>query len=97
MAKQAVVVKYRVRPGRMTEFLSLLRAHITRTRAGEPGCLQFELLMPHRETDAVYLHEVYADEAAFDLHNASQTLADYKVQSEPLLLERTITWCTVAE
>jgi quinol monooxygenase YgiN len=97
MAKQAIVVKYRVRPSRMTEFLSLLRAHIARTKAREPGCLQFELLMPHRETDAVHLYEVYADEAAFDFHNVSQTLADYKLQSEPLLLERKITWCTVAE
>ncbi len=97
MAKQAVVVKYRVQPGRMTEFLSLLRAHLARTKAREPGCRQFELLMPHRETDVVHLYEVYADEAAFDCHNASQTLADYKAQSEPLLLERTITWCTVAE
>ncbi len=97
MAKQAVVVKYRVRPGRMNEFLSLLRAHIARTKALEPGCVQFDILIPHREGDAVHLYEVYADEAAFDFHNSSQTLADYKVQSEPLLQERTITWCTVRE
>jgi len=97
MAKQAVVVKYRVRPGRMNEFLSLLRAHIARTKALEPSCVQFDILIPHREGDAVHLYEVYADEAAFDFHNSSQTLADYKVQSESLLQERTITWCTVRE
>jgi quinol monooxygenase YgiN len=97
MAKQAVVVKYRVRQDRMNEFLSLLRAHIARTKALEPGCLQFDVLMPHRERDAVHLYEVYADQAAFDFHNSSQTLADYKIHSEPLLEERTITWCTVRE
>lgn len=97
MAKQAVVVKYRVRPGRTGEFLSLLRAHIGRTKATEPGCVQFDLLMPHQQADTVHLYEVYADEAAFDFHNSSQTLADYKTKSEPLLLERSIVWCTVGE
>lgn len=97
MAKQAVVVKYRVRPGRMAELMALLKAHVARTKAREPGCVQFDVLIPHREADAVHLYEVYADEAAFAVHNASPTLADYKAQSEPLLLERTITWCTIEE
>jgi (4S)-4-hydroxy-5-phosphonooxypentane-2,3-dione isomerase len=97
MTKQAVIVKYRVRPSRMNEFLSLLRAHIGRTKATEPGCVQFDLLMPHRQVDTVHLYEVYADEAAFNFHNSSQTLADYKAKSEPLLLERSVEWCTVSE
>jgi quinol monooxygenase YgiN len=97
MTKQAVIVKYRVRPSRMNEFLSLLRAHIVRTKATEPGCLQFDLLMPHRQADTVHLYEVYADEAVFNFHNSSQTLADYKARSEPLLLERSIEWCMVNE
>ena len=67
------------------------------TKATEPGCLQFDILIPHQQADTICLHEVYADEAAFDLHNASQTLAHYKAQSEPLLLERSIVWCTVTE
>lgn len=97
MAKQAVVVKYRVRPGRMSELLALLRAHIERTKATEPGCVQFDILIPHSQADIVHLYEVYADEAAFKFHNSSQTLATYKVNSEPLLLERAIEWCTVGE
>jgi quinol monooxygenase YgiN len=65
MTKQAAIVKYRVRPSRMNEFLSLLRAHIGRTKVTEPGCVQFDLLMPHGQADTVHLYEVYADEAAF--------------------------------
>jgi hypothetical protein len=60
MTKQAAIVKYRVRPSRMNEFLSLLRAHIGRTKVTEPGCVQFDLLMPHRQADTVHLYEVYA-------------------------------------
>ena len=81
----------------MNDFLSLLRGHIARTKALKGGCVQFDILIPHREGDAVHLYEVYCDEAAFGFHNSSQTLADYKVQSEPVLQERTITWCTLRE
>jgi autoinducer 2-degrading protein len=97
MAKQAVVVSYRVRPGKMEEFLPILRAHAKQTKAADPGCLQFDILIPHRVADTVRLHEVYADEAVFTAHNASEELAAYKAASEPLLLERSICWCSVAE
>jgi quinol monooxygenase YgiN len=97
MAKQAVVVRYRVKPGRMPELLAVLRDHIARTRAQEPGCLQFDLLVPHDGTDCIHLYEVYADEAAFRLHNASEQLARYKAATNALLDERAITWCTVED
>ncbi len=97
MAKQAVVMKYRVRPGQMEAFLPILKAHVRRTKATDPGCLQFDILIPHSEADTVRLHEVYADEAIFNAHNASKELAAYKAASEPFLLERSISWCSVAE
>ncbi len=97
MAKQAVVVKYRVRPGRMKAFLPILEAHVERTKATDPGCLQFDILIPHSEADTVRLHEVYADEAIFNAHNTSKELAAYKAASDPFLLERSISWCSVAE
>ncbi len=97
MAKQAVVVKYRVRPGQMDAFLPILKAHVKRTRATESGCLQFDILIPHNEADTVRLHEVYADEAVFGAHNASEGLVAYKAASEPFLLERSISWCSVVE
>jgi len=97
MAKQAVVVTYRVRPGQMEAFLAILKAHVGRTKATEAGCLQFDILIPHSEADTVRLHEVYADEAVLNAHNASEGLAAYKAASTPFLLERSISWCSVAE
>lgn len=97
MAKQAVVVRYRIKPGRRAEFLAVLKDHIAKTRAQEPGCLQFDLLVPHDGTDCVHLYEVYADEEAFRLHNASAQLASYKAATDALLHERAITWCTVED
>jgi quinol monooxygenase YgiN len=98
MAKQAVLVTYKVKPGKMESFLLVLNDHVAKTKATEPGCVQFDILMPHNETDSVRLYEVYADEEAFRLHNASEQLVKYRTESNPLLsAERSITWCTVAE
>lgn len=97
MAKQAVLVRYKVKQGRMGEFLPILKDHIAKTRAGEPACVQFDLMVPHDEQDCVHLYEVYADESAFRIHNASQQLANYKAATNSLLQERAITWCTIEE
>lgn len=98
MAKQAVLVTYKVKPGKMDSFLSVLKSHIAQTKATEPGCIQFDILLPREETDTIRLYEVYADEDAFRSHNASEQLNKYRAESNPLLNEqRTIVWCTVAE
>jgi autoinducer 2-degrading protein len=99
MAKQAVVVRYTVKPGQMHAFLTILRDHVANTRALEPGCIQFDILLPHegKDRDSVHLYEVYADELAFHLHNTSEQLARYKAKTEPLLSERNIVWCTVID
>ena len=95
MAKRAVIVKYTVKSGKMEVLLALLRDHVTKTKATEPGCLQFDILRPEAEDDVIRLHEVYADGEAFRIHNASAQLASYKKASEPLLTDRTGIWCTV--
>jgi quinol monooxygenase YgiN len=97
MAKQAVLVHYRIKPGRMPELLVILKDHIAKTRAQEPGCIQFDLLVPHHGQDCIHLYEVYADECALRLHNASEQLARYKAATNALLDERAITWCTIED
>jgi quinol monooxygenase YgiN len=98
MAKQAVLVTYKVKHRNMDSFLSVLKRHIAQTKATEPGCVQFDILMPHDETDTIRLYEVFADEDAFRIHNDSEQLKKYRAESNPLLDEqRTIVWCTIVE
>lgn len=97
MAKQAVLVRYRIKAGKMDAFLQILKGHIAATRASEPGCVQFDVLKPYDEKDTVHVYEVYADDEAFRLHNASSQLANYKAATQALLHERAITWCVVVE
>jgi (4S)-4-hydroxy-5-phosphonooxypentane-2,3-dione isomerase len=97
MAKQAVLVEYRVQAGHMDKFLARLRDHIARTRSIESGCVQFDLLRPHKGENTVHLYEVYEDQAAFDLHNGSDHLARYKSETESMLKQRIVKWCVVED
>lgn len=96
MAKQAILVTYKIKPGGRDELMRLLEAHVARTKAEEAGCVQFDILIP-AEPDTIHLHEVYADEAAMALHNKSEGLARYKRETEHLLADRVIVPCVVKD
>jgi quinol monooxygenase YgiN len=68
MPKLAIVATIKTAPGKRDEYLKHLRAHAERCRANEPGTLQFEILAPHGDPEAVMLYEVYADPEAFKAH-----------------------------
>jgi quinol monooxygenase YgiN len=82
MAKLALFVSFEVEAGRMSAFLPLIQAHAVRSRANEPGCLRFDVLLPKGGGDRVLLYELYADEAAFDLHAQSAHMARYREETK---------------
>ncbi|MCS6779893.1 MAG: antibiotic biosynthesis monooxygenase [Geminicoccaceae bacterium] len=92
MSEQALVVvaEFKVRPGRMDDFLPLIEQHARNTRAHEPGCLQFDVVRDGEDPDRAFVYEVYRDEAAFELHKAAPYLAWYRERAEPLLLDRRV-------
>ncbi len=85
-----VLAEFKVRPGRMAEFLPLIEQHARNTRAHEPGCLQFDVVRDGSDPDRAFVYEVYVDEAAFEAHKAAPYLAWYRERAEPLLLERKV-------
>ena len=68
MPKFAIVATFELAPGRMDDFLPLLIAHRDRCLKDEPGTLRFDVLRPRNEANSVLLYEVYADDAAFQVH-----------------------------
>ncbi len=52
----------------MDAFLPLLIAHRDRCLEDEPGTLRFDVLRPRNKENSVLLYEVYADDAAFQVH-----------------------------
>ena len=68
MAKFVIVATLEIAQGQMDAFLPLLIAHRDRCLKDEPGTLRFDVLRPRNEENSVLLYEVYADDAAFQVH-----------------------------
>ena len=72
MTQFALTVTFRLHPGQRDAFLPLMLDNARQSRASEPGCLRFDVLMPDPDDGVtVFLYEVYTDRAAFDAHLAA--------------------------
>jgi (4S)-4-hydroxy-5-phosphonooxypentane-2,3-dione isomerase len=94
MSKIALVVEFDVKPEHRKAFEEIIRGHAKRTREGEPGCLQFDVLIPQREANKVFLFECYRDAAAFEAHGKSPVLAETREKYKDMIGNRRITLCS---
>lgn len=85
--KFVVIAEFQIRQGCMTAFLEAARKDASESVSKEPGCRQFEIVLPESAGDNVLFYEVYDDRAAFDAHLATPHLAAFR-QAFPLLIEK---------
>ena len=95
MGKISLVVELKMNPGTRDAFVERVRQHGETCLDREPGCLQFDVLVPTDGSDRVFLYEVYADQAAIDAHMATAHMAQYREDTEPMIAERIRTACAV--
>ncbi len=98
MARIAVVVEFRIRPGQHAAFDAIIREHARLTQQEEPGCERFDVLQPLAKGGAkdearIMLCEVYRDRAAFDEHGRNPRLAKVRDAYSPLIEARSLTLC----
>jgi quinol monooxygenase YgiN len=67
--------------------LRLLR-HAAASRS-EPGCLRFDAYADTEAPCRFWLHEVYADRAAFEAHRASQHFRAFRADVDGWVTDRT--------
>ncbi len=91
----ALIVTFRLHPGQRPAFQAIMADHAAKTRAEEPGCRQFDVLLDDDDSDRVILVEVYADREAYEAHRAGPRMAGVNAALAPLTLERGRTICTV--
>ena len=75
MSKICLVVDFTIKPGAKAQFLEIIGEHASKTLENEEGCIQFEVCDPVEGGNRVFLYEMYADDAAFEVHKGSPTLA----------------------
>ena len=105
MSKTALVVEFRIKPGRRDDFLKLMREHAAGSLAHSDGCLQFDVLVPKEvqfdapthepDHNRVILYEVYRDEDAFQVHVKSERVAKTRAGYAEMVESRRITRCAV--
>ena len=95
MSKICLVVDFTVKPGTKAQFLNIIRGHASKTLENEEGCLQFEVCDPVEGGNRVFLCEMYADDAAFEVHKASPTLARTRERYADIVESRAIHVCNV--
>jgi len=83
----ALQVQLAVKPENVDKFMSKLMEN-ARAARGEPGCKTFDVLVDPQDRTKVMLYEVYADEKAFEAHQATPHFKKYLAEAVPLLASR---------
>lgn len=87
----AVCVEFGIHPDRMDDFMPLMEKQAMLSLELEPGCHRFDVWCDAAKETQVYLYEIYADRAAFDLHLASAHFKDFDRNVGPMLASKTVT------
>jgi (4S)-4-hydroxy-5-phosphonooxypentane-2,3-dione isomerase len=96
MPKFANVVTIDVAPGRRDQVVTSLLAHKARLK-GEPGTLQFEVLLPKDDDTKVLSFEMYRDAAAFELHLNGPSLAQLREETAGMAMKLHGVRCIVVD
>ena len=80
-------VKIRIKPDQVENFMVMLAENAKGARA-EPGCKTFDVSVDPNDRTSVMLYEVYADEKAFEAHQATAHFQKYLAAAVPLLASR---------
>jgi quinol monooxygenase YgiN len=80
-------VKIRIKPEHVENFMAKLVENAKGART-EPGCRTFDVSVDPNDRTSVMLYEVYADEKAFEAHQAMPHFKKYLAEAVPLLASR---------
>ena len=71
----AVVVRQKILPRHLQEYLGVMLEHARCSLAEEPGCLRFDVLQAEDNPTEVWLYELYRDRAAVEAHGSTERFA----------------------
>ena len=77
MGAFVLVVNLEIKPGDVDRFMAMALENAKASRETEPGCRQFDVLVDPNDKTKVMFYEVYADEAAFQVHQQTAHFKNY--------------------
>lgn len=88
MSKVALCVTFKASPGQHQALVERLKILAKTCLRHEPGCLQFDVLVPLDSSDGVLLYEVYENEAALKHHDQTPHFLAYRQETASMVAER---------
>ena len=95
MSVFAIVATHFLKSGSRPAWVELAMKNAVAARK-EPGCLQFDVVMPREQPDIGILIERYVDEAAWHWHFRQPYCRDFMDSISDILFDRTRVLCDVA-
>jgi (4S)-4-hydroxy-5-phosphonooxypentane-2,3-dione isomerase len=92
MSKIAIVGQISSKPGQFPAYLTQMTEHARASRK-EPGCLRFDVAVPRKTENTLYIYEIWRDQAALDVHAGSERMKTYRAATKELVAESRITLC----
>lgn len=89
--KVCVIVEFEVLSSAWDDFRKLVAAQAENSLAREPGCHAFDVWTSSEKPNVVFLHEIYADRAAFDAHLASSHFRAFDTATAPMVAAKRVT------
>ncbi|MBU2647012.1 antibiotic biosynthesis monooxygenase [bacterium] len=88
MARFALVVKLKIKPGSSETFISLIKENQRASLTNEKGCQNFIVMKNLEEEDTFHFYEEYDDLEAFKVHQNSDHFKKYYDVAKDLMVER---------
>jgi len=94
MSKLVIVVDFELQPGAAARFMPLMQTNAEASLRDEPGCLQFDVLIPEDNAkdsiERVFLYEVYVNAKAFEEHLKTAHFLSFKAAVSTLVKSQTV-------
>ncbi len=85
-----VTVKFTLAEGASAAFMPLMHAQAKNSLSLEPECHQFDVCTDPSGPSTVFLYELYRDEAAFQLHLASDHFKQFDAAVADLVVAKQV-------
>ena len=82
--EKVIIAQINVQESKIANFLKLAKIMVAQSNA-EAGCLEYRLLNEVDKPTAFLFHEKYENEAAIEIHNASEHFLGFVSAITPLL------------
>lgn len=86
-------VTMKIKPGMRKAFLPIIRENAQSSARDEPGCQQFDVLVPEDDINTVYLYEVYNNLAAFEAHREMPHYKKFGEEGRPMVEDANAVRC----